>query len=364
MSPDRAADREAIDLFVYETDGQLRSLESILSAADGAKTFTEEQVRELFRVMHTLKGSSAMLGCGAFSRTAHLLEDIFSMIRSGAAVMDEGAFNGVSDLLFSAMGYFRDFAEALSNGRTISASEQLDERIKALAASLKAEESVGGKAAAAESGLCRVEWMNRASIARVRLKKTPVPCLRALVAVNSARRLCSEIISVPPQIEKHGELAEDIAKNGFCILFIPKDGTSPADVIALIHENIHVESCALENKSAKKPKPKPEAEAQSDSAEHAAANKVVSVRKSRLDEHIDLLGELLTSESMLSEAIGALNIMDDSVQRLLAQLGKVTRALHKSASAMDMASIDGIFFRLRLLVREMAGKLGKDLDFV
>ena len=362
MSPDRAADREVIELFAYETEGQLRSLENILSDADGAKAFSDEQVRELFRIMHTLKGSSAMLGCGAFSKTAHMLEDIFSMIRSGAAVLDEIAFKGVSDLLFSAMGYFRDFAEALSDGQTIPTPAQLDERIAALTASLKAEESGGGKVAAANNGLCRVEWMNSASSVLVLLKKTPVPCLRALVAVNCARKLCSEIISVPPQIEKHGELADDIAKNGFHILFVPKDGTTPEDVAALINDNVHVESCALEDRNAKAKKP--EAKPQSENGEHAAADKVVSVRKSRLDEHIDLLGELLTSESMLAEAIGTLNIMDDSVQRLLAQLDKVARALHKSASAMDMAVMDGIFFRLRLLVREMAGKLGKDIDFV
>ena len=50
-----------LDMYLYETNTLLEQLDGILLAAEQADTFSEENVNEIFRIMHTIKGSSAMM---------------------------------------------------------------------------------------------------------------------------------------------------------------------------------------------------------------------------------------------------------------------------------------------------------------
>ena len=45
----------------------------------------QEAIDEIFRSIHTLKGASASMGFSAMERLCHTMEDVFSLIRSGAA---------------------------------------------------------------------------------------------------------------------------------------------------------------------------------------------------------------------------------------------------------------------------------------
>ena len=50
-----------LDMYLYETNTLLEQLDGILLAAEEADTFSEDNVNEIFRIMHTIKGSSAMM---------------------------------------------------------------------------------------------------------------------------------------------------------------------------------------------------------------------------------------------------------------------------------------------------------------
>ena len=50
-----------LDMYLYETNTLLEQLDGILLTAEQADTFSEDSVNEIFRIMHTIKGSSAMM---------------------------------------------------------------------------------------------------------------------------------------------------------------------------------------------------------------------------------------------------------------------------------------------------------------
>ena len=72
-----------LDMYLYETNTLLEQLDGILLAAEQADTFSEENVNEIFRIMHTIKGSSAMMEFDTLARVSHRIEDMFFLIREG-----------------------------------------------------------------------------------------------------------------------------------------------------------------------------------------------------------------------------------------------------------------------------------------
>lgn len=50
-----------LDMYLFETNSLLEQLDEVLLEAEKAGTFTTDDVNEIFRIMHTIKGSSAMM---------------------------------------------------------------------------------------------------------------------------------------------------------------------------------------------------------------------------------------------------------------------------------------------------------------
>lgn len=66
-----------LDTYLYETNSLLDRLDEMLVADEKAGDFSSDDVNEIFRIMHTIKGSSAMMEFGALQRSRITLK-IFS----------------------------------------------------------------------------------------------------------------------------------------------------------------------------------------------------------------------------------------------------------------------------------------------
>ena len=64
------------DMYVFETTSLLEQLDQILMKTENESSFAEEDINEIFRTMHTIKGSSAMMGLENMSKLAHAIEDM------------------------------------------------------------------------------------------------------------------------------------------------------------------------------------------------------------------------------------------------------------------------------------------------
>ncbi len=83
-----------LEMYLYETNTLLEELDALLIEAEKNKDFTTNDVNEIFRSMHTIKGSSAMMEFSSLMEIAHHIEDLFFYIReNGLDSMDESHKN-------------------------------------------------------------------------------------------------------------------------------------------------------------------------------------------------------------------------------------------------------------------------------
>ena len=105
-----------LDMYLYETNTLLEQLDGILLAAEQADTFSEENVNEIFRIMHTIKGSSAMMEFTSLMTVAHRIEDLFFIIREKTMeVVPLDLRPELFNMLFEAVDFFRGEIEKVEN---------------------------------------------------------------------------------------------------------------------------------------------------------------------------------------------------------------------------------------------------------
>jgi pyruvate/2-oxoglutarate dehydrogenase complex dihydrolipoamide acyltransferase (E2) component len=97
-------DESMLEVYIYETQQLLESLEDTLLRGEKEKRLDSDDINEVFRVMHTIKGASAMMEFENMAKLAHSLEDMFSFIRDSGAPQSE--WPNIFDLVFSAVAFF------------------------------------------------------------------------------------------------------------------------------------------------------------------------------------------------------------------------------------------------------------------
>ena len=65
-----------LDMFIFETGMLLEQLEQIIINTEKSSSFEQSTVNEIFRIMHTIKGSSGMMPYNNISMLAHAVEDV------------------------------------------------------------------------------------------------------------------------------------------------------------------------------------------------------------------------------------------------------------------------------------------------
>ena len=70
-----------LDMFLFETYQQIELLEQSILSSDDENAYTETSINEIFRIMHTIKGSASMMMFHGIADLAHTIEDLFFYIR-------------------------------------------------------------------------------------------------------------------------------------------------------------------------------------------------------------------------------------------------------------------------------------------
>ena len=109
--------------------------------------------------------------------------------------------------------------------------------------------------------------------------------------------------------------------------------------------------------------------AQKDGGKSAPATEQNSIRVSveRVDQLINLVGELVITQSMLAQTAQLGQVSDEPIdferlQERLQQLERNTRELQESVMSIRMLPVSSVFNRFPRLVRDLAGKLDKQIE--
>ncbi|HEX5338494.1 MAG TPA: chemotaxis protein CheW, partial [Gallionella sp.] len=95
----------------------------------------------------------------------------------------------------------------------------------------------------------------------------------------------------------------------------------------------------------------------------AAAETSIRVSVEKVDQMINLVGELVITQAMLAETVSTMDpVMHERLVNGLAQLERNTRGLQESVMSVRMMPINFVFSRFPRVVRDLAGKLNKKVQ--
>ena len=110
-----------LDTYLYETNSLLDRLDEMLVADEETEDFSTDDVNEIFRIMHTIKGSSAMMEFGSLSTIAHRIEDLFFYIRDkGISSLAHEHRKELFNLMFRSEDQLRGEVAKVESGSPLS----------------------------------------------------------------------------------------------------------------------------------------------------------------------------------------------------------------------------------------------------
>ena len=380
----------------------------------------EEKLGELRRLLHTLKGESALLGLGQIEHLCHVTEDVISDgWPSGTAdalleVKDWlgktfGAYGGQGEL----PGPVEDLLSRLQAGEDAAApteaqdgSDAVVEEPEAEAPSTPSAQPLEGDAsllgefvaearehlASADEHLLTVESQPRDEDALNAVFRAfhTIKGVAGFLALDEVQEVSHEAESLLDKARK-GDLL--LAGTAIDVTFETVDalkrlvvnvsealstggllGSDPSVPRLLAR----IKAAASGEAAAPEPdEPAPAATPAPDDDRAGAAPPSVSVRQAvvkvreavkvdadRLDRLVDTIGELVIAESMVSQAIGLQNDGSTDLGRHLGQLDKITRELQEMGMGLRMVPIRPTFQKMARLVRDLGKKSGKPVQFV
>ena len=374
---------EILDMYIYETNTLLEQLESIVLEAEKADTFSQDNVNEIFRIMHTIKGSSAMMEFESLATIAHRIEDLFFIIRENTmSVVSEDNRPALFDLVFQSIDFFRGEVEKVEAEQPLS--ENIDSflsNINSLIAKIKGDDAAETEkpapkqAAQSQGSGSSAPVVEAAADVAGGNKDFPYELLvhfdegcgmenlRSFMLVTAVRDICAEsdFIFVPSDVEGNPASSEEVIENGFRMMF--RSAESRNSAIPQVESAGSVKSYeARDLQFAEATAAKSEAAAPAAAATAAAQHpkeSLISVNLSKLEQLTSVVSEIVITESMVTASPDLKGLSLDGFNKSARQLRKLTDELQDVAMALRMIPVSATFQKMNRIVRDMSKKLGK-----
>ena len=238
-----------LDMFVFETSDLLAKLDDILMRTEQDELGADD-VGEIFRVMHTVKGSAAMMGLQNMSVLAHALEDLFSLIRDDPNIpYDKPA---MYELLYEGSDGLKNETENLNDDSIpLTDFSDLTARIHAFADVMKgapAPAAAGGQqSGGAPKGLYESGDGDDVFAFKISYKDTcAMPDLRAMVLLGQIDTVAEVLKTLPADLDDD-DAGDVIAANGF---FIKLRTDKPDNILDRLRSGLDVANAELVEKAA------------------------------------------------------------------------------------------------------------------
>lgn len=400
-----------MEVYIFETSQNLEQLEQVIICSEKNGGFSPDDVSEIFRFMHTIKGSSAMMLFDNIEKVAHAVEDIFYFIREQKP---EGLdFSAVSDLVLECVDFIKVEINKITNQndadgdpvflidsltrflddlRQIFGDEDSQNRgqqkkqqyyiAQEKRQDLPAAEDQASQIADTEaSGSCYqviVQYEDDCAMENI----------RAYTLVFGLAELAEEVYYLPADIAENPETAAYIRENGFEIYF--KTTLAYEEIKAHFENIIYVEqlffreieeqrldifrtrqkavkaqeSFALPDQDYSQPASPPAVPADAEESPKnsaGAAQKMISVNVDKLDSLMNLVGELMITESMVTQCPEVEVIESENFHKASMELHKITAELQDMVMSIRMVPLSTTFVKMNRIVRDMCKKLNREV---
>ena len=394
-----------LDVFVHETDTMLEELDEVLIVSEKAHNIDDDNINTIFRITHTIKGSAAMMNFEGMSNLAHSIEDVFYILRDNPEKL-KVVFDTIFDLVFQSSDFLKDELNQIRTGvYEPSDPTELIDKIHAQVAILKgeapAESAETSETAETADSASVIEADENSETLHIFFDDgCQMENIRGFMIVTQLEKVCDSVKTIPANIENDPETAAEIEKKGLFITITPADAlqeaietvesalsvksyevvskggvveeTAPVEDPAVVEaelkaagiEEIKTEAIAKEVAAAKSAAPQPKATQPKASAKDNAKQSLLSVNQAKLDKLMDLVGEIVTTESMVARNPDIQDLKLDNFTKSLRELDKLTDELQDIVMSIRMVPLQGTFHKMSRIVRDTSKKLDKKVELV
>ncbi|MCC2960678.1 chemotaxis protein CheA [Massilia sp. IC2-278] len=405
-------------VFFDEAEELLAEMERLLLAVDVAAPDAED-LNAIFRTAHSVKGGASTFGITDMSEVTHVLESLLDRIRKGEMALTsqhvdaflaakdtlkmqlDGHRNGAAvdqDTVANVRMMLHDLSEGLVPAASIIAPSFLHAETKAQTGEGAHRYKIELPSVAQRDVNALVDELGLMG----RVSVTPLDGGRSALVITTHESLddivaiCSfvldpndlKIFEAPPltpeqraieaaeraRIEEEqgygffdpaddvpavsNEQSDDERGYGF---FQPIEQIRALAGIDVPGAKAAVAVAVVDHEAEKKASKKDEKGAEAKAGESSSIR--VSVEK--VDQLINLIGELVITQAMIEQRSGGLDpMMHERLLSSVSQLTRNTRELQEAVMSIRMMPMDFVFSRFPRMVRDLAGKLGKKVDFI
>lgn len=408
-----------LDIYLFENQQLLERLQEIVLEQRDADAFDEDSINEIFRTMHTIKGSSGVMMFDEVTAIAHKLEDVFYYLRESHPEnvphleLVEHVLT-VSDFITGEMDKIQNGDPA--DGKAGDIIAELDKFLEKIKGGGDGKEEVTENVYVAPKQFYIAPMATSAShfykIYITFVKGTELVNVHAYKAVYSLKEIAEDMLYLPEDIISDESAAEEIANNGFKILLQSQSSAEEIkDIIGVGYdiESVDVHECtakeyqmgfdsigteilidlessteeieaAAEKKKQEEPKKQQMAPGDFviESKEPGKVKKLakdkpkkqekatfISVDVAKMDMLMDLIGELVISESVVMQNpdLKVPGLKLDNFRKAAQQMAKISTDLQNVIMSMRMVPLTNTFQKMNRIVFDVSRKLGKDIEF-
>ncbi len=412
-----------LDIYLFENTQLLEGLQEIVLDQRDADCFDEDSINEIFRTMHTIKGSSGIMMFDEITRIAHKLEDVFYYLRESKP--DNVPHLELVEHVLNVADFITNEMDKIQNGE--SADGDASELVNALDAFLKkiSTEEEDASEVVKENVHKEPQQFYIAPMAtsashyyRISLTYNPgiqLANVHAYKIVYSLRDLAEDILHMPEDIISDMNSANYILENGFQILLQTQSNEDEIQKLIQVGydiEEVEIYECSqeeylrgfefeqakiqidldssveeIEAKAQQIPEEEQEHPTKKEMApgdfvikskEPGKAKKLakdkakkgdkaafISVDVAKMDMLMDLIGELVISESVVLQNpdLKVPGLKLDNFNKAAAQMAKISTDLQNVIMSMRMVPLTNTFQKMNRIVFDVSRKLGKDIEF-
>ncbi len=388
-----------LDMYIFETSQFMEQLEQLILSSEKENAYAKDDINEIFRIMHSVKGSSAIMMFHDISTLAHTMEDVFYFIREQKPEIIN--YTVLSDYVLECIDFVKVEltkikAGDVPDGSATTLIEELSEFLSELklsngfveiAKNKKKEQDRPQQYYISQNKTTIKEYKNTFKAIIFFDEGCEMENIRAYTIIHNIKDYTDEYFSVPEHIiENDIESQEFIKQHGFTLFF--KADQSYDHMNEFFQQTIFLRTLELvqlsgeeeyqrirnEHASDKKPditnviktpsindEHMSYKEAEKSSIHSNTVHSMISVSVTKLDKLMDLVGEMVIAEAMVIQNPDLKGLVLDNFQKSSQHLNKVTSELQDIIMSIRMVPLASTFQKMNRIIRDMSRQLNKEV---
>lgn len=384
-----------LELFIFETFEMIEQLQQIIIDSEKNEKLEIDAINEIFRIMHTIKGSSGMMMFDNISNLSHTIEDLFYFIRESKP--EKINYSALTDLILEGSDLIKSETEKINNDKEADGDFGLFiSKVNEFLYSLKeaSEATVKLEAKEAEDSkeedtykemIEELKYFNQddndtnINLFRAKLffeEGCEMENIRCFAIIHKLKEISEVSYFYPEDIVENNESCEIIKQEGFKI-FLKTDyeiGTVKEVLMETVFlSKIDIKQFRSENKFNKKIKKQDKKDEQATIRDKKDNQKeknninnkqnLISVDVNKLDKLMNLVGELVISEAMVTKNSDLAGLQLENFNKAARQHRKRLSDLQDVVMSIRMVSLAPTLNKMNRIVRDMCKKLNKEAEF-